>query len=257
MRSGTAPEDWSRFEKEAADPHCMDFAAAAERLRPLPWHRLAVLGDSVTAGVRDPHPGYWDASFSERLRLALASTRTDFDSVNLATPYLRVDEIRAQQLDRALAFRPDVVLVSAGGNDAFAPYDPAVLRQRIARLLRPLAEAGALVVTVGLFDLARSGLVRAERAAAMAARFDEFDRVSGSITAELGGIHVDTHRHPLAANPDIYAADRVHANARGHAVAFSAIVKAVTTRQDDQPSRATAKDRVKYDRSPSTLDRSL
>jgi lysophospholipase L1-like esterase len=40
-------------------------------------------------------------------------------------------------------------------------------------------------------------------------------------------VHVDTHRHPLAADPDIYAADRIHANARGHAVAFAAIVDAI------------------------------
>lgn len=229
-RAAALPDDWGTYEIEAADPHCMDFAVAAERLRRLPWRRLAVVGDSVTAGVREPRPGYWDASFADRLRLALASTRTDFTAVNLAVPYLTVDEVRARQLAPALAFRPDVVLVSAGGNDAFKPYDPDHLRERMRLLLAPLAETGARLVTVGLFDLARSGLVPAEHAEEMAGRFDELDRITAAITSDLGGIHVDTHRHPVSADPDIYAADRVHANARGHAVAFAAIVDAVTTR---------------------------
>jgi lysophospholipase L1-like esterase len=227
MRGAALPDNWSTYASEAADPYCLDFAVATERLRPLPWQRLAVLGDSVTAGIRDPRPGYWDASFADRLRLALAATRPDFEAVNLAVPYLTVAEIRGQQLAPALEFDPDVVLVAAGGNDAFQPYDPTALREEMLALLAPLTAGGARVVTVGLFDLARSGLVPAEHADAMAARFDQLDAITAKVTAELGGVHVDTHRHPLAADPDIYAADRIHANARGHAVAFAAIVDAI------------------------------
>lgn len=215
------------FELEAADPHCTDPETAAERLRHHPWRRFAVLGDSVTAGVRGPLDGYRDESFAERLVGALASTRPGFEAVNLAVPYLTVSEIREVQLEPALAFAPDAVLVSAGGNDAFNPYDPDRLRAELELLLQPLAESGAVVLTVGLFDLARSGLVRAEEAADMADRFDTLDRITAETTRSLGGIHIDTHHHPLAADPDIYARDRIHGNARGHAVAFAAIVDAL------------------------------
>ena len=216
-----------RFDLEAADPYCTDPETATERLRHLPWQRLAVLGDSVTAGVRGPLDGYRDESFAERLVSALASTRPGFEAVNLAVPYLTVSEIREVQLEPALAFAPDAVLVSAGGNDAFNPYDPDRLRKELELLLVPLAESGAVVLTVGLFDLARSGLVRAEDAADMAQRFDTLDRITAEVTRSLGGIHIDTHHHPLAADPDIYARDRIHGNARGHAVAFAAIVDAL------------------------------
>ena len=216
-----------RFDLEAADPYCTDPETATERLRHLPWQRLAVLGDSVTAGVRGPLDGYRDESFAERLVSALASTRPGFEAVNLAVPYLTVSEIREVQLEPALAFAPDAVLVSAGGNDAFNPYDPDRLREELELLLVPLAESGAVVLTVGLFDLARSGLVRAEDAEDMAQRFDTLDRITAEITRSLGGIHIDTHHHPLAADPDIYARDRIHGNARGHAVAFAAIVDAL------------------------------
>ncbi|MEU4452859.1 SGNH/GDSL hydrolase family protein [Nocardioides sp. NPDC023903] len=215
------------FDLEAADPYCTDPETAAERLRHHSWSRFAVLGDSVTAGVRGPLDGYRDESFAERLVSALASTRPGFEAVNLAVPYLTISEIREVQLEPALAFAPDAVLISAGGNDAFNPYDPDRLRTELELLLRPLAESGAEILTVGLFDLARSGLVRAEEAADMAERFDTLDRITAETTRSLGGIHIDTHHHPLAADPDIYARDRIHGNARGHAVAFAAIVDAL------------------------------
>ncbi|MFE6227907.1 SGNH/GDSL hydrolase family protein [Streptomyces sp. NPDC057854] len=210
---------------EATDPYCVPARTAAAMLRPLPWNRLAVLGDSVTAGVMDPLPGYRHRSFADRLTDALAATRPGFAAVNLAEPHLRVAEIRARQLVPALDFAPDAVLVSAGGNDAFRSFDPDALRAELGALLIPLVESGAVVVTVGLFDLARSGLVPREHADGMARRFDTLDAVTADLTRSLGGVHVDTHHHPLGTDPGIYAADRVHGNARGHAVAFAAIAQ--------------------------------
>ncbi|MFF2011891.1 SGNH/GDSL hydrolase family protein [Streptomyces sp. NPDC058195] len=208
---------------ELSDPYCVTPETGAELLRDLPWNRLAVLGDSVTAGVGDPLPGYRDRSFADRFTDALAATRPGFAAVNLARPFLLIDEIRAQQLDAALEFEPDVVMVSAGGNNAFRGFDPETLRAELASLLAPLAGQGALVLTIGLFDVGRSGLVRPERADGMARRFDELDRITAGLTRALGGVHIDTHHHPLTADPAIYSADRVHANARGHAVTFAAL----------------------------------
>ena len=118
-----------------------------------------------------------------------------------------------------------MALVSAGGNDAFEKFEADELRRGLHEILAPLAASGIVPVTIGLFDLARSGLVRASVAGAMARRFDELDRITAEVSRGLGGIHVETHRHPAAADPGIYAEDRVHANARGHAIAFAAIVE--------------------------------
>lgn len=220
---------------ELSDPYCTPPDTAAELLRDLPWNRLAVLGDSVTAGVMDPLPGYRERSFADRLVDALAATRPGFAAVNLAEPHRLLDEIREQQLVPALEFEPDVVLVSAGGNNAFRDFAPETLRAELAALLTPLAESGATVVTVGLFDLARSGLVPPEHAAGMARRFDELDRVTAALSRELGGVHVDTHHHPLSADPALYATDRVHANARGHAVAFAALTTTLAHHARERP----------------------
>jgi lysophospholipase L1-like esterase len=223
------PTQHSRWPAEADHAWCINRDAAAELLRPTPWQRLAIIGDSVTAGVREPVAGYRNASFAQRLVEALSSTRPGFNSINIATPQLTVAEIREQQLPTARDFAPDAVLVTAGGNDAFHHFDSDELRRQLSELLSPLADDGAVVLTVGLFDLARSGLVPAEHAGRMARRFDELDELTASVTRSLGGIHVDTHHHPLAADPSLYSSDRVHANARGHAIAFASIVRTIAS----------------------------
>ncbi|MFJ5786628.1 hypothetical protein [Streptomyces hydrogenans] len=67
----------------------------------------------------------------------------------------------------------------------------------------------------------------------MARRFDELDRITADLTRTLNGIHVDTHHHPLAA-------DRVHANARGHAIAFAAIATTIALDAERRAGRRTA-----------------
>lgn len=213
---------------EAADPDCLDPSVAAGMLADRPWQRLVILGDSVASGVREPLDGYRDLSMADRVADALAATRPGFAWTNLAKPFLRAAEIRAQQLDAALAFRPDVVLVSAGGNDAFSrDYDARSLRRDLDALLRPLAEAGAVVAVVGLFDHARSGLLPPPVAGAMIQRFDELDVIQREVVTELGGIHVDGHHHPRGSDPALYSSDRIHCNARGHAVAAGLIIRAL------------------------------
>jgi lysophospholipase L1-like esterase len=216
------------FALELADPDCLDPAAASAALRGAPWRRFAVLGDSVAAGVRAPLAGYRDAGFTDRVASVLAAGRDGFAYENHALRDARLAEIIEHQLPAALDFAPDLALVVAGGNDALSRrFEPGRVRALFADLLGPLAAAGALVVTVGLFDLARSGLVPAEYAGALAERMDELDALTAASVEAVGGVHVDTHHHPRGSDPDIYAPDLIHANARGHAIAAAAVVRAL------------------------------
>jgi lysophospholipase L1-like esterase len=213
---------------EAADPDCLDDADAVELLRGTPWRRMVVLGDSVAAGIREPVEGYRDQGFADRVGQAALAAHPEGAYRNLGVRDLRLAAIRDTQLPVALEFGPDLAMVIGGGNDALArSYDAGRVARELREIVVPLSEAGAFVVTIGLFDLARSGLVTAEYAPAMAARFDELDSVTAAVAAEVGALHVDTHHHPRAADPEIFASDRMHANARGHAVAFAAIVRAL------------------------------
>ena len=214
---------------EAADPDCLGDGAAAELLRDVPWRRMVVLGDSVAAGVREPAEGYRDAAFTDRTGEALLAAHPQGAYRNLGVRDARLAAIRETQLPVALEFAPDLAVVIGGGNDALSrSYTSGRLAEELQSIAVPLRDVGATVVTVGLFDLARSGLVPAEYAPAMVERFDDLDAVTRRVAAEVGALHVDTHRHPRAADPAIFASDRMHANARGHAIAFAAVVRVLS-----------------------------
>lgn len=214
------------YPAEAADRDCLDPGLAQAVLDNGRWHRLVILGDSVAAGVRDPLEGYRDLSAGERLAEALAATRPEFTHRMLAQPFLRTAEIREKFLSDALAFEPDLVVVSAGGNDAFSRgFDAERFTAELDALLRPLASTGATVATIGLYDWAHSGLLPAETATETALRLDEVDSVQRHVVEGVGGIHLGARRIAAGRDPAIYSADRIHANARGQAIAFANVVR--------------------------------
>jgi hypothetical protein len=216
-------------ELEARDPDCISPMQAAELLRDAPWQSLVVVGDSVAAGIRQPLDGYLDECFTDRLGHTLAVTRPGFRYQNLGVRDLKLQQIIDSQLAPAIEFRPDAAVVIAGGNDALGRvFDRAYVKDRLDTLLGALAETGADIITIGLFDLARSGLVSPELRGELAARFDQLDQLTAAAAAAVHGLHIDTHHHPRSADPAIYADDRIHCNARGHAIAFASIVTELT-----------------------------
>lgn len=211
--------------RELEDPDCLADEQAAELLRPAPWASLVVVGDSVAAGIREPVDGYVDRGFGDRVGNALAATRPGFRFTNLGMRDLRLKEITESQVPAALSLEPDLVLIAAGGNDALGrQFNITEFGARLDDLIRPLAASGAMVVTVGLFDLARSGLMPAEYRDLMAIRFDHLDAITRRASDRFGGVHIDTHHHPRSADPAIFSSDRIHCNARGHAIAYASIV---------------------------------
>lgn len=215
----------SVLDLEALDPDCMPPARATELLKDAPWQSLVVVGDSVAAGVRQPLDGYLDECFTDRVGHTLSVTRAGFRYQNLGVRDLKLQQIIDSQLAPAIEFQPDAAVVIAGGNDVLGrQFDRGYVKDRLHALLGALAETGADIVTVGLFDLARSGLVPPAMRDELAARFDELDQLTAEAVVAVHGLHIDTHHHPRSADPAIYADDRIHCNARGHAIAYAAIV---------------------------------
>jgi len=227
---------------ERADPDCLTPADEAWLLRDAPWRRLVVLGDSIAAGIREPRAGYLDLCFADRIAAAVTGAAGGLPRqvgaadaaggpggsqyLNLGTPRTYLADVRDDQLPAALRFAPDLAILVAGGNDVLRPgYDPDRAWRELLEIALPLADRGVLVVTVGMFDLARSGLVPPEFAATMTGLFDRLDAITAAVAAQVGGLHVDTHHHRRAADPAIFASDRMHANAAGHAIASAAIVR--------------------------------
>ncbi|GAA1867451.1 SGNH/GDSL hydrolase family protein [Actinomadura bangladeshensis] len=214
---------------EWTDPAVLPAAEAAALLADAPWRRMATIGDSVAAGVRDPVPGYRDLSWTDRVEEALRRVAPEFTALNLGRRDLVAAEVAAAQLRPALEFRPDLAFVVAGGNDMLRrEFDTAGVRRELAAMISAFRAAGADVVTIGLLDITVAGLGPPRYRDVMSARTRRLAALTADVAAEFGACHVDNPPdHPVAADPGIYSADQLHLNARGHAFAAANTVRAL------------------------------
>ena len=195
--------------------------------------RLAVIGDSIAAGVGDGVGR--DDSWAALLAAAVDAE----DYLNLGEPGLVASAIRSTQLEAAIRFGPDLAVVCAGGNDVFArAFDPVHLACEVEALIGGLAARGTLVVTFGLFDLSVTGLVPAERRPELRQRLLTLNAVTRRTTRRHRGIHVDFF-DDLVRHPGLLSADDLHPNRRGHAHIAAAVLRALsrTARGAPAPER--------------------
>jgi lysophospholipase L1-like esterase len=197
---------------EAGDRHCLRPGEAESLLAGAPWRRLLAMGDSIVVHRGDPVAGYRAETWPDRLVRALATPAC----LNLGVSGARTAEIQAGQLDEALRFRPDLAILAAGANDAVRrSFDPQAVAADLDAMIGALSRAGALVVTLGCFDLGPAL------------------RVLSALTARLieghGGIHVDFGDHPAPLG-SVLSADQLHINARGHAVVAADVIRALALR---------------------------
>ncbi|QKW37486.1 SGNH/GDSL hydrolase family protein [Actinomadura sp. NAK00032] len=214
---------------EGTDPAVLPAAEAAAMLAEAPWRRMVTIGDSVAEGVREPVPGYRDLSWTDRVEEALGAVAPGFTALNLGRRDLVAAEVRAAQLEPALAFGPDLAFVVAGGNDMLRPeFDTDGVRRELAAMISAFRAAGADVVTIGLLDITVAGLGPARYREVMSSRTRRLAALTADVAAELGARHVhNPPDHPVAADPGIYSSDQLHLNARGHAFAAANTVRAL------------------------------
>ena len=189
------------------------------------YRRYVAIGDSTSEGLDDPdgHGGYrgWANRLAERLA-ELADGSILY--ANLAIRGRKANQIRAEQLDRALAMQPDVSTVVAGMNDLFRRrFDEAGVREDVAAMQRALIDQGTVVLTFTLPDL---GPVL-PLARFMGDRVERLNRALRDACAQSGARLVDVAAHPVASDPRLWSDDRFHANSEGHRRIFEALARAL------------------------------
>lgn len=175
--------------------------------------RYVAIGDSSTEGLDDPDGSGGYRGWADRLAEHLARQNPDLLYANLAVRGRLAGQVRAEQLDCAVALEPDIATVFAGVNDLLRPaYDPATVLADIEAMQRALIATGATVLTITVPDRTRV-MPLARRLAPRIAVFNEGIRALGERT---GVRVVDVGAAPVAGDPRLWAADRLHANAVGH-----------------------------------------
>jgi lysophospholipase L1-like esterase len=164
----------------------------------------------VTLGVGDlvplgGEPG-WAAHVAEVLDASVF--------VNLARLGARARTVPAEQLDRAVALRPHVALVSAGGNDVLrGDLDPAEVLASTRAAVQRLQDVGAEVVLLGVPAGGRVAVlpdrlrrVLEERVAVVnAALQGAADATGAALVAP-----------PVGVEPMAWHVDRIHPGPAGH-----------------------------------------
>lgn len=192
--------------------------------------RLVALGDSTVEGLMDPGPDGVYVGWADRFAHHLARERPGLHYANLGVRGQTTHAVRATQLDRALAMRPDVALLVAGVNDLLRPrVDRVGLRDNLLAMYAALHESGAHVLSFTMPDMSRV----APLARALRPRIEFLNEVVREARSSYGTLVVDFALEPVAGHPALWHDDRLHANSEGHRRIAAALAEAYGLEADD------------------------
>lgn len=177
--------------------------------------RYVALGDSSTEGLEDPGTNGRHRGWADRLALHVAQSQGEpLLYANLAVRGRKTRHLVEEQLQPALAMRPDLATVFSGTNDIIrSHFNVEQVMADMRALHVALRGIGATVLTITMPDLGEVAPF-AKRARPRLRAFNEGVR---ALCAETGVLLLDVDRFPVAGDPRLWHADRLHANAEGHA----------------------------------------
>jgi len=175
------------------------------------WERYVAIGDSQTEGLHDYGDDGVPRGWADRLAERLALSSPGLRYANLAVRGKRSAQIRAEQLEAALALRPDLASVVSGVNDVLLPgADTAAVVGEIEEMYAALRGIGCTVVGC-TFPLPSVGLTRRLRP-----RVQELNAAIRRVAATHQVLTVELEDVAAASDLRLWAADRIHLNPLGH-----------------------------------------
>jgi lysophospholipase L1-like esterase len=172
------------------------------------------LGDSFTEGMDDP---YADGSFRGWADLVAGRLSkldgSGFGYANLAIRGRLFDAIAGEQVEPALAMKPDLISFAAGANDVLRrKCDPPALMARFDATVARLRGSGADVLLFRFAD----AMSRLPGNNLVAPRIRYLSRAVGEVAERNGARLVDLWHDHEYANPALWSVDRLHLSAAGH-----------------------------------------
>ena len=198
-----------------------------------PWSRYVAIGDSFTEGIGDPEPespgGH--RGWADRVAEVLNEGTENFAYANLAIRGRLLQQIADEQVDAALELKPDLISVSAGGNDIIRPgTDPDDVAQRFDSLIERLRSDGATVVMFTGPDIGMTPVLR--RVRGKVAIYNENLR---SIAARRDAVVADMWGLRELSDARMWAPDRLHFSAVGHHTIARMVLSALNVPNELEP----------------------
>lgn len=199
-----------------------------------PWRRYVALGDSFTEGLVDavgaaptapttPTTPVGYRGWADLLALGLDGRQQQaarargreappLEYANLAVRGRLQRQVLDEQLPAALAMEPDLVSLSAGGNDLIRPSaDVAAIAARTDAATARLRAAGADVLLVTGFDPAVAPLLRMTRG-----RVADHNQRLWATAVRHGARVVDLWSFAPLQDARVWGEDRLHLATEGH-----------------------------------------
>ncbi|QGK68507.1 SGNH/GDSL hydrolase family protein [Allosaccharopolyspora coralli] len=177
-----------------------------------PWRSLVALGDSFTEGMDDPGPDGGVRGWADRLAERLDAGTSGFRYANLAVRGKLLHQVIEDQVPRAVSAEPDVVALTAGGNDLIRPSgDPDALAAQLDHAVATLRASGAQVLVGTGFDPRERPVMRRVRG-----RVGTYNSHVHAIAAHHGCLVLDLWSMPVLQDSRAWSDDRLHLAPEGH-----------------------------------------
>ncbi|WP_210481444.1 SGNH/GDSL hydrolase family protein [Naasia sp. SYSU D00948] len=198
-----------------------------------PWRRYVALGDSFTEGIGDPEPDSpgGHRGWADRVAEVLSSSVDDFAYANLAVRGKLIRQVLDEQVERAIALQPDLITLSAGGNDVIRPGgDPDVIEERLDEAVSRLSATGATIVLFTGVDVRFSPVFGRLRG-----RIAIFNENIRRVAVRHDALVADQWALTELQDPQMWAADRLHMAPLGHHTVARMVLDTLGVPNDLQP----------------------
>lgn len=176
------------------------------------WDSFVALGDSFTEGLADAGPDGSFRGWADRLAEHLAEQNPDLRYANLAVRGKLVRQIVDDQVPRAIALRPALVSLTAGGNDIIRPgSDPDVVAAIFEGAVAELRAAGCDVLIGTGFDTVETPVLRRVRG-----KVGTYNSHLRAIADRHGCFVLDLWSMRVLRDPRAWSDDRLHLSSEGH-----------------------------------------
>lgn len=196
------------------------------------FHSYAAIGDSFTEGVGDEMPDGSVRGWADFVAIGLAqAAREPIGYANLAIRGRKLGPIIDEQLDAAIALKPDLLSFNGGGNDMLRPR---MDEQATATMFRGAIER---IRAAGIHVLMLSGANPTDHLP-MGGVFDSRGaRLTAALVdlAEVPGVtFVDNFNDRGLRDIRYWSADKLHLNSLGHARVASNVLTALDVQVPDE-----------------------
>lgn len=224
--------------------------AAAAPVVP-PWDSFVAIGDSFTEGMTDAledgsddplYVGWADRLAMELSRRRIAAGQEPLKYANLAIRGKLIGQVNREQLDAAIAMKPALMSIIAGGNDMIRPGSSA---DKVTTLLEGMVvktrSQGIEVILCAQYDPHHSPILGLTRSTVAV-----FNANLWSLARRHGCYVIDQWGLRSLRDTALWAPDRLHLTGEGHRIMMNAALEALgqpVADPDYQTPAAAGKDR--------------